>query len=673
MYILTDLSRKECLDLKLGILKKLSAVVLATGMMLSALSPVMAAGEERAIDSSVESREPPEPVTVSMQKVSAKPDCTDGNPSYKLEGAEYTIYTDSKCTKSTGKKIVIGKDGKGSVTGLPHNIYWVKETKRGSGFDMDTTAHKVDLRTATSGSFTSTEPPGSVTGLPHNIYWVKETKRGSGFDMDTTAHKVDLRTATSGSFTSTEPPMLDPIQTLIKKEGDFKPDASLGQTLEGARFEVKFYAITPNATVDPATQDKKPKWTWVFKTGADGRCLFLDSYKISGPDLPKDANNLPSLPYGVVTIKEILAPNGFAINDRVFVANIKWDNNSGNMLYQTPTIPEKSIKIKLYKYHEDEETTEADKVFVKGAEFKHTFPNNTTEIVKTDENGELTFFGLTAGKHTLEEVKAPDGFALYSKKIEFTVTAAGKIEGLVNVDGTDKDGTLTVVIDPNNSSEAEIHLGNKPAPFKLNIHKVNDKNASLEGAEFTLYEDDQCTQEVTKATSDASGNLTIENLVVGKTYYLKETKAPAGYKIPINNDGSEIIWKIKVKSRPTEGKFIFYVNDKEYTSDSGQFHISGTKIPINNDGSEIIWKIKVKSRPTEGKFIFYVNDKEYTSDSGQFHISGTPADRIVNMELINTVSGKLPKTGSNAMIIVIITGAILMIGAVIVSRFHKKK
>lgn len=579
MYILTDLSRKECLDLKLGILKKLSAVVLATGMMLSALSPVMAAGEERAIDSSVESREPPEPVTVSMQKVSAKPDCTDGNPSYKLEGAEYTIYTDSKCTKSTGKKIVIGKDGK-----------------------------------------------GSVTGLPHNIYWVKETKRGSGFDMDTTAHKVDLRTATSGSFTSTEPPMLDPIQTLIKKEGDFKPDASLGQTLEGARFEVKFYAITPNATVDPATQDKKPKWTWVFKTGADGRCLFLDSYKISGPDLPKDANNLPSLPYGVVTIKEILAPNGFAINDRVFVANIKWDNNSENMLYQTPTIPEKSIKIKLYKYHEDEETTEADKVFVKGAEFKHTFPNNTTEIVKTDENGELTFFGLTAGKHTLEEVKAPDGFALYSKKIEFTVTAAGKIEGLVNVDGTDKDGTLTVVIDPNNSSEAEIHLGNKPAPFKLNIHKVNDKNASLEGAEFTLYEDDQCTQEVTKATSDASGNLTIENLVVGKTYYLKETKAPAGYKIP-----------------------------------------------INNDGSEIIWKIKVKSRPTEGKFIFYVNDKEYTSDSGQFHISGTPADRIVNMELINTVSGKLPKTGSNAMIIVIITGAILMIGAVIVSRFHKKK
>lgn len=558
--------------MKFSVFKRLSAVALAVGMLATTV-PAMA-----AVDNSVESKEPPKTATVSISKVSQFPDYTEGNPSYNLDGAEYTVYKDKGCTQTTGKKIVI-KDGK-----------------------------------------------GSVSGLPHGQYWVKETKKATGFGLDTTVHYVDLRTKTSASFTSTEPPLMDPIATLIRKEGDFKPDASLGQTLAGAEFEVKFYAITPNATVDPATQNKTPKWTWKFRTDNKGLCMFHEDYKVSGPDLPLSPNGVYSLPYGVVTIKETLAPNGFAINDQVFVANIRWDTASGNMLYQTPTIPEKSIKIKLYKYHEDEETTEADKVFVKGAEFKHTFPNNTTEIVKTDENGELTFFGLTAGKHTLEEIKAPDGFALYSKKIEFTVTAAGKIEGLVNVDGTDKDGTLTVVIDPNNSSEAEIHLGNKPAPFKLNIHKVNDKNASLEGAEFTLYEDDQCTQEVTKATSDASGNLTIENLVVGKTYYLKETKAPAGYKIP-----------------------------------------------INNDGSEIIWKIKVKSRPTEGKFIFYVNDKEYTSDSGQFHISGTPADRVVNMELINTVSGKLPKTGSNAMIIVIITGAILMIGAVIVSRFHKKK
>lgn len=581
--------------MKLNMLKKLSAIVLATGMILSALTPVMAAG----VDSSVESQEPPEPVTVSMTKVSANPDCTDGNPNYKLEGAEYTIYTDSACTKSTGKKIVIGKDGK-----------------------------------------------GSVTGLPHNIYWVKETKKGSGFGMDKTVHRVDLRTATSGSFTSTEPPLLDPIKTLIKKEGDFEPDAALGQTLEGARFEVKFYAIEPNATVDPATQNKTPKWSWVFRTDNKGLCIFSKEYKVSGPEIPVDSVGAPSLPYGVVTVKEILAPNGFTINDQVFVVNIKWDTTSNNILYQTPTIPETSIKIKIRKSEVDADTDDTENIVIPNVEFKHTFPNGTTEIVKTDSDGILFLNGLTVGEHTLEEVKVPDGIALDTRKIKFTVNANGTITGLSGPNTiTDDTGASTEKIpwdiDSNeglvqaflfsgnmvsNGVVCEFIIGNRPAPFDLNIHKVNDKNASLEGAEFTLYEDDQCTQEVTKAVTDASGNLKMQDLVVGKTYHLKETKAPAGYKVP-----------------------------------------------INNDGSEIIWKIKVISHPTKGEFTFYVNDNAYTSDSGQFHISGTPADRDVNMELINTVSGKLPKTGSNAMIIVIITGAILMVGAVIVSRFHKKK
>lgn len=594
MYILTDLSRKEWSILKLNMLKKLSAIVLATGMILSALTPVMAAG----VDSSVESKEPPEPVTVSMTKVSANPSYTNGNPSYVLDGAEYTIYTDSACTKSTGKKIVI-KNGK-----------------------------------------------GSVSGLPHNIYWVKETKKGSGFGMDKTVHRVDLRTATSGSFTSTEPPLLDPIATLIKKEGDFEPDAALGQTLEGARFEVKFYAIEPNATVDPATQNKTPKWSWVFRTDNKGLCKFNKDYKVTGPEIPVDGSGNPALPYGVVTVKEILAPNGFTINDQVFVANIRWDTASGNMLYQAPTIPETSIKIKIRKSEVDADTDGTTNIVIPNVEFKHTFPNGTTEIVKTDSDGILFLNGLTVGEHTLEEVKVPDGIALDTRKIKFTVKADGTITGLSGPNTiTDDTGSSTEKIpwdiDSNeglvqaflfsgnmvsNGVVCEFIIGNRPAPFDLNIHKVNDKNASLEGAEFTLYEDDQCTQEVTKAVTDASGNLKMQDLVVGKTYHLKETKAPAGYKVP-----------------------------------------------INNDGSEIIWKIKVISHPTKGEFTFYVNDNAYTSDSGQFHISGTPADRDVNMELINTVSGKLPKTGSNAMIIVIITGAILMVGAVIVSRFHKKK
>lgn len=560
--------------MKFSVFKRLSAVALAVGMLATTV-PTMA-----AVDNSVESKEPPKTATVSISKVSQFPDYTEGNPSYNLDGAEYTVYKNKECTQTTGKKIVI-KGGK-----------------------------------------------GSVSGLPHGQYWVKETKKATGFILDTTVHYVDLRTKTSASFTSTEPPLMDPVVVLIKKEGDFDHDTSLGQTLEGARFEFNFYAITPNATDDPAIHGHKPKWTWVFKTNKNGYSKFLEEYQVSGPKLPLDAFGNPSLPYGVMTIHEITASNGFEVNPKVFVNNIKWDTNSGNILYQPPTIPEPSVKIKLVKYQEDFENNIDDKIWIKDAEFKHTFPNGNSETVKTDENGELYFKGLTIGKHVIEEVNAPEGYVVNPYKLEFTVNSDLSITGLEGQEGTDTDGSVIITNKPDKPDGllAEITFADKPAPFDLNIHKINDKNSSLEGAEFTLYDDEACQNEVMKATSDASGNLEMLDLVVGKTYYLKETKAPAGYKIPVNTDGSEIIWKIKV-----------------------------TSYPMN------------------GEFSFSVNDKEYNSSTGQFHISGTPDDRVVNMELINTVSGKLPKTGSSAMVIVIIVGVILMGSAIVISIKHKKK
>lgn len=60
----------------------------------------------------------------------------------------------------------------------------------------------------------------------------------------------------------------------------------------------------------------------------------------------------------------------------------------------------------------------------------------------------------------------------------------------------------------------------------LNIHKINSKNQTLNGAEFSLCKDENCKEMV------ASG-IQFKNLDVGTTYYLKETKNPIGY-IPLN-------------------------------------------------------------------------------------------------------------------------------------------
>ena len=65
--------------------------------------------------------------------------------------------------------------------------------------------------------------------------------------------------------------------------------------------------------------------------------------------------------------------------------------------------------------------------------------------------------------------------------------------GIAFAEEKNGDGTLTVK--------------NKLAPFKLNIHKVNNKDKVLEGAEFTLYEDKDCSVEVDRQVSDKDGNV----------------------------------------------------------------------------------------------------------------------------------------------------------------------
>ncbi|MBM6816582.1 hypothetical protein H6A23_05320 [Olsenella uli] len=66
---------------------------------------------------------------------------------------------------------------------------------------------------------------------------------------------------------------------------------------------------------------------------------------------------------------------------------------------------------------------------------------------------------------------------------------------------------------------------------------VADPNRPLSDAEFTLYSDEACTQEVAKGvTSDGEngvtkGHVILSGLEEGGTYYLKETRVPSGYQI----------------------------------------------------------------------------------------------------------------------------------------------
>lgn len=527
----------------------------------------------------------PKTATIDLYKTPSNPICVENNENYSLEGAVYGVYTNKSCT-SLKTKATTNADGEFSVTNLPLGQYWVKEISPSPGYLVDTNVYAVDARTEGSG--------------PVRVFTVE----------------------------SHETPILDPDNLLLKKVDSNTNGAPEDQgTMEGAEFEVKFYGIAVDEIADgtdPATLGYQPTRTWVLKTyttsNGSAALIFDNAFKVSGDDFYYTSSGDIAFPFGVITIKETKAPNGYLINDQVIVQKIT-DANGGNdstIIDHVPTQLEDSLTLRVVKTQYDTEKV------IPGVTYRWTRPDGTVNTYTTDKNGVIEFHGLTGGKHTIEEIDVPDGYAVNTNKIEFTVAQDNTITFDKEYPMSDTDGVITISLDT--EGNMDVDYTNKPAPFDLKIHKVNNHNFPLEGAEFTLYSDEKCTQVVDVQVTDSDGELTFADLIPYKEYWMKETDAPPGYRIPVNDDGSDIIWKIDVESVPVNDEFTFNVNDTAYT--------------VQSTGS--IW------------------------------IDGTKADRVCNMTVVNEVGMKLPNTGSSMMILLLIAGVMLMGGAIVISRKSRK-
>ena len=200
--------------------------------------------------------------------------------------------------------------------------------------------------------------------------------------------------------------------------------------------------------------------------------------------------------------------------------------------------------------------------------------------------------------------------------------------------------------------------------FRMNGVKVNDQDpeVKLEGAKFRLYSDSSCTKEVyVKEAANGDGYTVINRdsvkndeapaeavemvsnkngifNIVGldsQTYYLKETKAPAGYRLlkdPI---------KIDIKATYDENNRINY---------------------IKGDGAtdKTLQKLEASAHFKE----FYTGQyTEYDSSLTTDIETGT-----LNIKVVNKVGSKLPATGSSMTLLLTVTGAGLMTAALIKRR-----
>lgn len=200
---------------------------------------------------------------------------------------------------------------------------------------------------------------------------------------------------------------------------------------------------------------------------------------------------------GKYTFREIIAPNGYILNEDTCEFTIDKD---GNVTGITELKNQKERTVVLSK------TDIVDGKGVPGAEIK-VFDKDKKEIdgspFITDKNGKIVIKGLEPGTYTFKETVAPKGYILSEETCEFTLDTSGKVTG-----------KTTLTNERNEFIVTKVDASTKDPIPNVVFRITDDKGKVVEGSPFT---------------TDINGRINLSDFKFGK-YKITEINTPKGYK-----------------------------------------------------------------------------------------------------------------------------------------------
>ena len=448
---------------------------------------------------------------IEIKKSSAKPEITDGNDCYSLEGAEYGVYL--KGTDNQVAVIRTDKNGYGKAENIPVGEYDIKELAAPQGYALDQTT-------------------GNVT---------------------VTANQTVL-------YNCQDYPQSDPVAVLLgkidKETNQDKPQGSA--SLENAEFTFKYYKGFYDT--DPAEQGKSAERTWVIKTNKNGKAILAPTYKVSGDDFYYTSTGDPTLPLGTLVIQETKAPQGYLLNSEIFIRKITSQGHAERVeTYNAPTVPEQSQKgiIRLKKVDAETGGKPSSTGSLEGAKYE-VYDSSGTKVdtLTTDKNGEAQSAKLPMGTYTIKEVSPSSGYVL--DKNTYTVKFEGDTSNqpLFYKDITSREKPQKGVI---RLQKSDKETGGQPAG-----------DGTLKGAKYEIY--NKKGEKVDTLVTDEQGKAQSKELALG-TYTVKEVLASVGYvkdpetyTIELNPDtaNAEIIYAdVGSLEQPQKGRIKLQKKDSE--------------------------------------------------------------------------------------------------------------
>jgi uncharacterized surface anchored protein len=436
----------------------------------------------------------------------------------------------------------------------------------------------------------------SLNGAKYGIYKEDGTRVG------------EITTNEEGKATSDYLPNLGTFYLLEEK-------ASTGYQIDKNKyyFYITENDLNPNVQVFEKVIERKFDFTKVYATDKTAIMtpevgvkfgIYNNKNESVGEYTTDEQGNFEvTLPYGTYIVKQLTTTSGHEkMND--FNIEVK---EVGNTIKRTISNAEITARLRVVKI--DSETKEVIKR--SGIKFKIidtktnievcqtiTYPTSQTICTfETNNNGEfITAYPLNSGTYKLQEIdQVIDGYLWNSESLEFTIDENSKLRD---------DSDYGIIFDTN--------FENKPVKGEVKIEKVGEvaslteegytyTKESLSGITFGLY---QNNKEIATGKTDKDGNLTFNNLKLGK-YCIKEIKTLDGY---ILND-KQICFELKYKDQYTP--VITYktlVENKLKTSKleitkqdiSTEESLPNTTIEIYTDKDELVYSGKTNE---EGKII----------------------------------------------------------------------
>ena len=435
----------------------------------------------------------------------------------------------------------------------------------------------------------------SKDNLPYGTYYVKEIAAPQGYILD--SKPSDGITIPDNLKFNGKSVILTWKNTRTQGSISITKTGSEHKPLQGALFGLYKNAAAAGKPID------------IQQTGKDGKALFAD------------------LEAGTYYVKEIAAPNGYALDETIRPFTI-----GGNDAWDVKTNIENSLKqytLKLTKKGDDGK-------LLPGVEFTLS-GNGITKKSASGRDGVVTFEGLHFGKYTITETKAPQGY-VPAGSINVEVKGDGSNGSVIQVgDVINKRTKLTVT---KFAEDGETALPGA----KFVIKSADGKYVKVDGTSFASFADKK--EDATAIVTGENGTFTLEYLPLGK-YVLEEIEAPEGYmivtaskdfeiknsetRVSINN--TKIKTGLKIVKTDENGKLLegirFVLKDSggqavQASGSGGKYTytgLAGTGTEFTTDGrgeifvSGLLWGTYYLNETNAPKGIVGIKDENVTVDA----------------------------------------------------------